>query len=298
MGSTVGDWDLDGKLDVMFTSASISDTDLKDLNQVAATAGMLLSFRGNHLYKNLGGRKFLDVTDTTGLRESGWGWGAFFFDFDNDGDLDALNGNGMDDPETTDDDWAVNQKMKLYVNQGDDEMYQMKDEASARGIASEKENRAALSWDYDNDGDLDVFVVNHADIPSIYRNDGGNYYDYIRVKVYEESGRESLGAKVYLYVTAEDFTEPSHEVYYREIGSTSAFLGQGEAHAHFGLGKLSIDNVYAIRIKWPMKLDQYTGQENKEEQVFYDVPVRSTLYAVRGRSKKSYNGNSINQCVF
>ena len=84
MGSTVGDWDLDGKLDVMFTSASISDTDLKDLNQVAATAGMLLSFRGNHLYKNLGGRKFLDVTDATGLRESGWGWGAFFFDFDND----------------------------------------------------------------------------------------------------------------------------------------------------------------------------------------------------------------------
>ena len=36
------------------------------------------------------------------------GDGVFLFDFDNDGDLDALNGNGMDDPETTDDDWAVN----------------------------------------------------------------------------------------------------------------------------------------------------------------------------------------------
>ena len=102
MGATVGDWDMDGQLDVLFTSTSISDSDLKTLNSVASTAGLLLSFRGNHLYRYVGGRRFEDVTTFTGVRESGWGWGAFFFDFDNDGDLDALNGNGMDDPETTD----------------------------------------------------------------------------------------------------------------------------------------------------------------------------------------------------
>ena len=75
MGATVGDYDLDGKLDVLFTSTSITNTDLQSLNSVARTAGMILNFRGNHLYKNLGGRVFEDVTSSTGIRESGWGWG-------------------------------------------------------------------------------------------------------------------------------------------------------------------------------------------------------------------------------
>merc|ERR1711871_1196087 len=198
MGATVGDWDLDGMQDVLFTSTSISDSDLKTLNAVASTAGLLLSFRGNHLYKYVENRRFEDVTDTAGVMESGWGCGAFLFDLDNDGDLDALNGNGMDDPETTDDDWAVSQKMKLYINQGYEGDYMMKDEAFMRGIQNTKENRGAMVFDFDSDGDLDVLVINHADKPSLYRNEGGNYYDYIRVSVKEMSGRDAIGAKVYM----------------------------------------------------------------------------------------------------
>ena len=290
MGATVGDWDLDGRPDVMFTSASISDSDLHNLNQVAATAGMLLSFRGNHLYRNVGGRKFQDVTDHAGLRESGWGWGAFLFDFDNDGDLDALNGNGMDDHETTDDDWAINQKMKLYVNQGRDENFAMADEATARGIASLDENRAAMPFDFDGDGDLDVFVVNHGGVPSLFRNNGGNYYDFLRVYVYEESGRESVGAKVFVYRTEEDYLRrgarqggDGHEedVLYREIGSTAAFLGQGESHAHFGLGKMEADAVYAVQILWPPVPSFPQGSQS---QTHFNVPIRSTLKVQRGRS--------------
>ena len=86
----------------MFTSVSIPEADLKTLNQIATTSGFINNFRGNHMYQNMGGRRFEDKTDLAGVRERGWGWGAFFFDFDNDGDVDALNGNGMDDPETTD----------------------------------------------------------------------------------------------------------------------------------------------------------------------------------------------------
>ena len=100
MGATVGDYDRDGKLDVLLTSTSITKNDLKSLNSVSKTAEMILNFRGNHLYRNVGHRQFVDVTSSVGIRESGWGWGAFLFDFDNDGDLDAFNGNGMDDPET------------------------------------------------------------------------------------------------------------------------------------------------------------------------------------------------------
>ena len=57
----------------------------------------------------------------------------------------------------------------------------MKDEAFMRGIQNTKENRGAMVFDFDSDGDLDVLVINHADKPSLYRNEGGNYYDYIRV---------------------------------------------------------------------------------------------------------------------
>ena len=123
---------------------------------------MVLNFRGNHLYRNLGNRKFDDKTDVAGVRESGWGWGSFFFDFDNDGDLDILNGNGLDDPETTDDDWAAKQKVRLYVNQGIENEFKMKDEAQSRGIADEGEI-GIMTFDYDMDGNLDVPIINHGE---------------------------------------------------------------------------------------------------------------------------------------
>jgi hypothetical protein len=159
MGCTVGDWDQDGKTDIMFTSVSISLKDMQSLSKVSEGAGMGLTFNGNHLYRNLGDRRFEDKTDHAGVRLSGWGWGAFFFDFDNDGDLDVLNGNGMDDPETTDDDVFINQKMRLYVNKGSKAEYRLFDEAEAHGIADQSDNRGSMTFDYDGDGDLDVYVV-------------------------------------------------------------------------------------------------------------------------------------------
>ena len=217
------------------------------------------------------------------MRESGWGWGAFFFDFDNDGDLDALNGNGMDDPETTDDDWAVNQKMKLYVNQGYEEKFKMVDEATLRGIENTQENRGAMTFDYDHDGDLDIFVVNHGEAPSFYRNDGGNYYDFIRVEVYEhKTGRSSIGTSVFLQLNEDDETEQI-----REIGSAAAFLGQGENVAHFGLGLRGIDeHIYRIRVQYftlsedisvNSSFDQVNSSATKHNLEFYNIQPRSTL---------------------
>jgi hypothetical protein len=280
MGATVGDWDMDGKQDVLFTSTSISDSDLKTLNAVASTAGLLLSFRGNHLYRYVGGRRFEDVTDVAGVRESGWGWGAFLFDFDNDGDLDALNGNGMDDPETTDDDWAVHQPMRLYVNQGREANFQFLEEAKTRHIASTAENRAAVAWDFDLDGDLDVFVVNHADIPHMYRNEGGNYYDWLRVKVLEYNLRESIGAKVWVHLggDAESDTDKTR-VLYREVGSSSAFLGQGENVVHFGLGKFEMQEVPKVEIQW---------LGDAEKTTLFHVPIRKLLVVKRKQDSTPY----------
>ena len=102
-------------------------------------AGTAQPTKARHLKKGrgMGGAK-------PPARESGWGWGAFFFDFDNDGDLDALNGNGMDDPETTDDDWAVNQQMRMYVNLGKENGFSFS-EYSAAGI-QDAVHRAVLTY--------------------------------------------------------------------------------------------------------------------------------------------------------
>merc|ERR1711871_1566684 len=276
MGCTVGDWDQDGKTDIMFTSVSISSDEMKGLSKVQDGAGMALTFAGNHLYRNLGERRFIDVTDDTGIRESGWGWGPFFFDFDNDGDLDILNGNGMDDPETTDDDWAINQPMRLYVNQGEEEDFRFVEEGKLRQIASTEENRASIAWDYDQDGDLDVFVVNHGARPQLFRNDGGNYYDFLRVKVLNPYGTESIGALVTVQVYEGGVEDETADLI-REIGSSAAFLGEGERVAHFGLGKLPANFlIHKVNVTW---FDSMKGFQN--EEIIYDVPPRSTLVVKR-----------------
>ena len=294
MGCTVGDWNLDGRPDLMFTSVSIPEKDLQTLGAIATTSGFINNFRGNHMYQNMGGRRFEDVTDHAGVRESGWGWGAFMFDFDNDGDLDVLNGNGMDDPETTDDDWAVNQKARLYVNGGVDSQFQLVDEAVIRGMADTGDNRGTMSFDYDNDGDLDVLVINHGEAPALYRNDGGNYYDYLRVKAFERNGRESIGAKVYLLLKdpgthdedgeQETFVPRGVELM-QEIGSSAAFLGQTEATAHFGLGKevAGDSTIFRVRVEWPpvANVDDDSLAE-AEKAIIFNVQRRTTLVVTRG----------------
>ena len=270
---------------------------MKQLNGVSKGAGLSLTFTGNHLYKNVGHRRFEDVTDHAGVRDSGWGWGAFFFDFDNDGDLDVLNGNGIDDPETTDDDIFLNEKMRLYVNRGKKENFKLFDEAEAYGIADQNENRGSMVFDYDGDGDLDVYVVNHGKVPSLYRNDGGNYYDWIRVRVKESDAlgqRDSIGARVYVTLvepappaaaaTAANKALPA--VLMREIKSSAAFCGQNELVAHFGLGKTSFKGgvVHQIRIVWPPIVNKNSAAPSKlnlTEVVLYNVPIRQTLVVRR-----------------
>jgi hypothetical protein len=286
MGATVGDYDLDGNLDIMFTSTSINEHDFADISKIASAAGLILKFRGNHLYRTRGtSRSFEDVTSKAGIRESGWGWGAFFFDFDNDGDLDIINGNGMDDPETTDDDFAINQPMRLYVNQGKEQNFSYLEEAGIRGISSLEENRGAFAWDYDADGDLDVFVVNHASRPQLFRNEGGNYYDYLRVKVYTFFGSEAVGARI----TVQPYEDDDSHIQIQEIGSSGAFLGEGERTAHFGLGKMPEDSlVYKVTIKCLGKTPFF--------QHIFSVPIRSTVVATC--SSQNNLSSSTNVTIF
>ncbi len=133
-GVSVGDIDNDGLSDIFFTG-----------NQVPA-----------RLYKNLGDMKFDDITELAGLSRMGRGWytGTVMVDIDNDGDLDIyISKSGMEAPD--------DRANLLYINDGTGKF---EERAKEFGIDHQGFAVNAAFFDYDRDGDLDMYLVNQGPI--------------------------------------------------------------------------------------------------------------------------------------
>jgi len=239
MGSTFGDIDGDGDLD-WFVSSIFDPED-------PCSAGLSCSWgaSGNRLYRYEGGRRFADVTDAAGVRDGSWGWGAAFFDSDNDGDLDLAQTDGVDFPasQTTLDAPFENDPMRFWRNDGTGAFTEV---SGAVGLLDTGSGKGLLPWDYDEDGDLDLLVVNNATGALLYENVGGNANDWLRVRAVDAaSGSPALGARVELRAQRGS----SWQV--REIGVGAHFLAQGAAVAHFGLGAPASRAVYQVRVTFP-----------------------------------------------
>ncbi len=238
MGLAVGDYDGDGAPDLFFTSIY----DARGTGVPFAGWGVT----GNRLYRNLGGRRFEDATDAAGVRDGGWGWGAAFLDHDNDGDLDlamtngfANDGAGAETPFHTD-------PTRLWRNDGG----RFTDVAAEAGITDVGEGKGLLVFDYDRDGDLDLFVVNHGGAPVLYRNDLANGNHWLRVRARGRcSNRDGVGVVVGVLAEAGGVEQR------REIGGGSHFLTGSEKVAHFGLGP-SGGAVAELRVRWPSGIEQ------------------------------------------
>ncbi len=230
MGSTIGDYDNDGDLDWYVTSILFSPTSDPNTNA------------GNKLYRNEGNRQFTEVAFQLDVMPVGWWWGTSWLDYDNDGHLDLIATNGWfsqfpDDPTT------------LWHNNGDGTFTNV---TLAEGITDTGQGRGLMTLDYDNDGDLDVVVINNDGEPVFYRNDAGNGNAYLKIKtIGTASNRDGIGARI---IMDPDTTVIGDEQY-REIDGGSNFLSQNEMTAHFGLGPFSgtIDN---ITIHWPSGITQ------------------------------------------
>ncbi|MFI5307583.1 MAG: CRTAC1 family protein [Polyangiales bacterium] len=258
MGTAIGDYDGDGDMDWFVTGIFDPSYMCSDSDSDVCGWGT----NGNRLYQNRGDRSFRDVTDIAGVRDGGWGWGAAFFDYDNDGDLDLVMTNGVDFPYPEAALFRTD-PMRLFRNDGNGTFT---DVAVELGIDDRGDGKGLLVFDYDDDGDQDLLVVQHEGTPHLYRNDGGNQHAWLRVRLRgTASNRDGVGARLTLV------RRLGEAPLVRDLLGGTQFLGQSESVVHFGLGDLE-GPVRELQIQWP----------SGRRQILRNLAPRQTLLVVEG----------------
>jgi hypothetical protein len=226
-GSVAADFDNDGDVDWFVTS--ILDPD--------GTAEGHWGVTGNRLYRNTGDGTFEDVTEDAGVRDGGWGWASCAADFNLDGWLDILHVNGFES------DSAQNfyfDTTRLFVARGDG---RFEERAFELGLSDNGQGRGVVCFDYDRDGDVDVFVANNDEPVRLWRNGAETLgSSYLEVSV-TDPGANTHGIGARVYATAGGVTQM------REIRAGSNFESQDPAVAHFGFGNAS--TIDELRVVWP-----------------------------------------------
>jgi hypothetical protein len=221
---------------------------------------LVVDLRYGAMYRNLGDGSFEDITESSGIASvfDGKGeWAAALFDFDNDGDLDIFSANGTAEE-------LILQPPLLLENDGSGSFT---DVGRERGgyFQEMRSGRAAATWDYDNDGDLDI-IVSHVDLRAtamLLRNDGGSRNHWLGLNLVGSGGPASaIAAKV----TIETATRTQVAV---NQWATS-YLSFNDPRMHFGLGKDKM--VTRLEIRWP----------DGTTQVLTDVAVDRYLTVVQG----------------
>lgn len=248
MGVAAGDYDGDGRLDILKTNFS-GDT--------------------HSLYRNVGGA-FEDATFASGLglNTKYLGWGTGFFDFDNDGWVDALVCNGHVYPEveqlTTEAGYA--QRKLLYRNLGNGHFEDVSLKAGP-GINQPAAVRGCAFGDFDNDGDVD-FVTNCVnDSPQLIRSDSKLKHHWIKVRtIGVRSNRSGIGARIKCVTKRANGLHAQID----EVRSGGSYFSQNDLRVHFGLGTAT--KVELLEIRWP------SGQVD----TLKDLAVNRLIYVKEG----------------
>jgi len=222
MGIGVGDYNLDGHLDIFKTNFS-DDT--------------------NVLYKNDGKANFEDATSTAklGVESRYISWGTALADFDNDGwpDIFFVSGSVYPELEKKLPNYPDRCPRTIWRNLGDGSFQSVSD--AGPGLTSRHSSRGCAFGDFDNDGDLDILIVNMNEPPSLLRNDVRGQNHWLKVKLIgTKSNRSAIGARV--------LARYAGKVQAQEVLSQSSFYSSNDPRLHFGLGSaISAE----LEIRWP-----------------------------------------------
>jgi hypothetical protein len=236
MGVGVADYDCDGWLDIFKTNFSDDTPDL---------------------YHNNGDGTFTDVTLLSGLSVNTQYvcWGAGFLDYDNDGWPDILHVTGHVYPQVDSADLVQTFKSPrvVYKNLGNGKFKDVSAQMGS-GISERFSSRGAAFGDFDNDGDVDVLVLNMNDLPSLLRNDGGNKNNWIKLKLIgTKCNRTAIGARA--RVVTGNHTQMN------EVASGGSVMSQSDLRLHFGLEQAKV--VDLVEVKWPttQMIERFTRVE-------------------------------------
>lgn len=189
------------------------------------------------LYENVGNGVFTDKAMPSGISSKAAqfvGWSSSFMDYDNDGNIDIYKTNGALKH-------LYGQESQLFRNEGNGTFNEISLELGPY-FSKEYVGRGSCIGDYDNDGDLDIFIVNLNDHCRFLRNNKGNLNNWITINlVGTTSNRDGIGATV--KVTSGGKTQMTQKK------STVGYLSQNDPRLHFGLAKNTM--VEKIVVKWP-----------------------------------------------
>jgi hypothetical protein len=228
MGVGIGDYNLDGHLD-LFKTHFIGDT--------------------SGFYRNDGKGNFDEVTRLAkvGVETRFTSWGAGLVDFDNDGYPDVLFVTGSVYPE-------VERKLPqypyktprvLFRNLGNGTFEELESQ-TGEGITTSHSSRGCAFGDFDNDGDMDVLIVNMNEPPSLLRNDLKPQQNWLKVKLEGvKSNRSAIGARVLVHY--------GNKVQAQAVLSQSSYYSCNDPRLHFGLGAFTVADV---EVYWPNGLHE------------------------------------------
>jgi hypothetical protein len=222
MGVGVGDYNLDGHLDLFKTNFA-DDT--------------------NVLYENDGQANFEDKTFAAKLgTESQYiSWGTGIVDLDNDGwpDIFFVSGSVYPELEKQLPNYPDKCPRTVLRNLGDGSFQKLTE--AGPGLASKHSSRGCAFGDFDNDGDVDILIVNLNEPPSLLRNDLRGNHHWLKVKLIgTKSNRSAIGARV--------LAGYGGRVQAQEVLSQSSFYSSNDPRLHFGLGSATSAD---LEILWP-----------------------------------------------
>ncbi len=232
MGIGIGDYDLDGRLDIVKTHFQVQP------------AG---------LYHNLGKGEFEDNAHEAGIsgERKYVSWGTGLVDLDNDGhpDIFWVTGNVYAEVEKINPRFPYKGPRVVFRNKGDGTFERIHNEAGD-DINTMHVSRGCAFGDFDNDGDLDIVIMNQHEPPSLLRNDcpGQNHWLKIRLEG-TKSNRSAIGARVLVRYDG--------KVQAQAVLSQASYMSSNDPRLHFGLGA---ETTADAEVHWPSgTVEKYAG---------------------------------------